>query len=257
MLSRMKKQAAILIILLVVVAAAAWAQTAAGDRKTVWSGVYTAEEATRGQAAFVRSCSGCHGAQGDYRQMGAAFQGNAFMERWRESNVGSLFTIIRDTMPRDSPGFLDDRTYLDIVARMLQVNSFPPGMEELTVEGIRKIQIEGKDGPKPVPNGAIVQLVGCLTQDDTSAWIITKGSEPARTDRIQGSTDEELEQAKAKPTGDYTFQLLDINALAGFEPDSHKGHKIQAKGYLRRLPDRQRIDLTSMEMIAAECSPAQ
>jgi hypothetical protein len=209
----MQIQAAIVVILLM--------QAPSTDRKTVWSGVYTAEEATRGQAAFVMSCSACHGAQGDYRQM--------------------------------SPGALDDRTYLDIVARMLQVNGFPVGAEQLTVEGVRKIQIEGKDGPKPVPNGVIVQLVGCLAQDDKNNWIISKGSEPVRTERVQGSTDEELQQAKAKPLGDQTFQTLDITSLAGFEPDAHKGHKIQAKGYLRRLPDRLRIDLTSMEMIAPEC----
>jgi len=228
-------------------------QSPTPDRRTVWSGVYTVDEATRGQAAFVQSCSACHGAQGDYRQMGPAFQGTAFMERWREFNIGSLFNLIRDTMPRDNPGSLNDQTYLDIVARILQVNGFPAGMEQLSVEGIRKIQIEGKDGPKPVPNGAIVQLVGCLTQDDKNNWIITKGSEPARTERNQGSTDEELQQAKAKSIGDQTFQTLEINSLAGFEPDAHKGHKIQAKGYLRRFPDRQRIDLTSMEMIAPAC----
>jgi hypothetical protein len=185
--------------------------------------------------------------------MGPAFQGTPFMERWREFNVGSIFNLIHDTMPRDNPGGLDDRTYLDIIARMLQVNGFPAGTEQLTVEGIRKIQIEGKDGPKPVPNGAIVQLVGCLAQDDKNNWVISKGSEPARTERNQGSTDEELQQAKVKPLGDQTFQTLQINSLSGFEPEAHKGHKIQAKGYLRRLPDRQRIDLTSMEMISPEC----
>jgi mono/diheme cytochrome c family protein len=241
----MQIQAAIFVILLL--------QAPTTDRKTVWSGVYTAEEATRGQAAFVQSCSACHGAQGDYRQMGPAFQGTPFMERWREFNVGALFNLIHDTMPRDNPGSLDDRAYLDIVARMLQVNGFPVGTDQLTVEGIRKIQIEGKDGPKPVPNGAIVQLVGCLAQDDKNNWIISKGSEPARTERNQGSTDEELQQAKIKPLGDQTFQTLEINSLSGFEPDAHMGHKIQAKGYLRRLPDRQRIDLTSMEMISPEC----
>ena len=92
-----------------------------------------------------------------------------------------------------------------------------------------------------------------MSQDDKEAFIITQGSEPARTERQQGSTEEELEQAKAKAFGDHTFQLLDVNSMAGFEPEAHKGHKVQAKGYLRRFPDRERIDLTSMEMIAAEC----
>src|SRR4051812_44507908 len=159
--------------------------------QTVWSGAYTTDQAMRGQDAFVMSCAGCHGAPGDYRQITPAFQGNAFMERWRELNVGSIFNLIKDTMPRDNPGSLDEQTYLDIVSRFLQVNGFPAGMTPLTAGSAKTIQIEGKDGPKPPPNASIVHLVGCLAQDDKNNWIITKASEPVRSDRTQGFTPEE------------------------------------------------------------------
>ena len=99
------------------------------DRKTVWDGVYTAEESERGQVAFEMNCASCHGAE-DGRQPGAGFTGTSFMERWREYNLRSLFGLIRDTMPQDAPARLSDRTYLDIVARILAVNSFPAGAEE-------------------------------------------------------------------------------------------------------------------------------
>jgi S-disulfanyl-L-cysteine oxidoreductase SoxD len=251
---KVHKRIAILIIIVVAFAGiAGFAQTQNEGRKTVWEGVYTAEQATRGQDEFVRSCSGCHGDPNDYRQVGPGFRGTAFMERWREYNAGALFNIIRDTMPRDRPGALTDGAYLDIVARLFQVNSFPPGMQELKVEDLKKIQIEGKEGPKPVPDKSLVQLVGCLTQDDKNAWLITKGSEPARTERLRGSTAEELEQAKVKKLGEHTFQLLYLDSLSGFTPDSHKGHKMQVKGNIVRFPDRQRIDLTSMEMISENC----
>ncbi len=40
------------------------------DPKTVWDGVYTAEESERGQVAFEMNCASCHGAE-DGRQPGA------------------------------------------------------------------------------------------------------------------------------------------------------------------------------------------
>ena len=231
------------------------AVTQSEDSKTVWDGVYTTEESERGQMAFEANCAGCHGAE-DGRQPGAGFTGTAFMERWREYNLGSLFGLIRDTMPRDTPARLSDRTYLDIVARILAVNSFPAGDEELAVETLGGIQIEGEDGPQPIPSGSLAQLIGCLTEDEGGTWILTSASEPARTDRARGSTDEELARAQIQPLGTHTFQLQGFSSIrGGFTPDDHRGEKLQVKGYSIRLPDIQRIDLLSMETIAPACVP--
>ena len=155
------------------------AQSQSEDRKTVWDGVYTVEEAERGQEAFEGNCAACHAAQ-DGRQPGAGFTGTAFMERWREYNLQNLFGMIRDTMPEDSPASLSDRTYLDIVARILAVNSFPAGDQELALETLRGIQIEGPDGPQPIPSGSLAQLIGCLAEDERSNWILTNASERDR-----------------------------------------------------------------------------
>ena len=225
------------------------------DRKTVWNGVYTAEEADRGQMAFETSCASCHAGE-DGRQPGAGFTGASFMERWREYNLGSLFGLIRDTMPEGAPARLDDRTYLDIVARILAVNSFPAGDEELSVETLGGIQIEGEDGPQPIPSGSLAQLIGCLETDDGGNWVLTNASEPARTERARGSTAEELEQAQAKALGPETFQLQGFESLrGGYTPDEHRGEKLQVKGYAVQLPESRRIDLLSMETLAATCGP--
>ena len=85
----------------------------------------------------------------DGSEPGPEFTGTAFMERWREYNLGSLFGLIRDTMPRDTPAQLPDRTYLDIVARILAANSFPAGDRELEVEDLREFRSREKTGPGP------------------------------------------------------------------------------------------------------------
>ena len=225
------------------------------NRKTVWDGVYTVEEAERGQAAFEVSCASCHGGE-DGRQPGSGFIGTSFMERWREYNLRSLFGLIRDTMPRDTPAGLSERTYLDIVARILAANSFPAGEQALTLDSLAGIQIESEDGPQPLPSGSLGQLIGCLVEAEGGDWILTSASEPARTDRARGSTDEELEQAQVKPLGTLTFQLQGFGSVrGGFTPDEHKGEKLQVKGYAVRLPESRRVDLLSLETLATTCGP--
>ncbi len=225
------------------------------DPRTVWDGVYTVEESERGQAAFELSCASCHSGE-DGSEPGPEFTGTAFMERWREYNLGSLFGLIRDTMPRDTPAQLPDRTYLDIVARILAANSFPAGDRELEVEDLRGIQIEGEDGPGPIPSGSLAQLVGCMVEDGGGNWVLTNSTEPARTDRARGSTDEELELAQAKALGSLTFRLQGFTSIrGGFTPDEHRGERLQVKGYAIRLPQIQRIDLLSIEPIAPTCVP--
>ena len=45
----------------------------------------------------------------------------AFLDRWREDKLESLFTFIKTTMPGNNPGSLDERAYTDIIAFILEV----------------------------------------------------------------------------------------------------------------------------------------
>ena len=103
----------------------------AQQQRTVSSGVYTAEQAMRGEAAYQKSCSICHleDLRGD--QFATPLIGETFAQRWQDSSVGELFTIMKGTMPADSPGSLTARTYADIVAYLLMMNKHPAGAEEL------------------------------------------------------------------------------------------------------------------------------
>src|SRR5271154_654270 len=101
------------------------------DGKTVLDGVYSADQAMRGQAAYTASCSSCH--LEDLTGYRGALHGIAFAENFQGDSLDSLFRITKKSMPRDSPASLTDAMYLDIVAYVLRMNSYPSGGEELKI----------------------------------------------------------------------------------------------------------------------------
>lgn len=111
----------------IVLAAAAWAQTG----KSVWDGVYTAEQAKRGAAVYAASCAACHGPAMGGADEAPPLTGGEFMANWNGLTVGDLFDRIRTTMPADHPGSLTRQQDADVIAQILSVNQFPPGTAEL------------------------------------------------------------------------------------------------------------------------------
>lgn len=97
----------------------------------IWGGIYTEAQAKRGEEASKRSwCTSCHG--GDLTGAEApALVGDEFLSNWNMETVGFLYERIRTTMPADKPGSLSPQDASDIVARVLQLNKFPAGPNEL------------------------------------------------------------------------------------------------------------------------------
>ena len=97
------------------------------------SGVYTADQAKRGQAVYVESCAKCHL---DDLTGGTSppLVGNEFVGSWKGKTVGALFEQVRMTMPFDNPGGLTPAQYADVLAYMLSVNKLPAGDKELPRE---------------------------------------------------------------------------------------------------------------------------
>jgi quinoprotein glucose dehydrogenase len=224
----------------VLVAALFVVTVAAGADKTVWDGVYTDAQAARGLAAFDSRCRECH--------RGGFFQG--FIERWREDKLSGIFNFISTRMPRDNPGSARPDQYLDIVTYILSLNNLPAGTEELTPAALGGIQVQRKDGPAPLPDDVTVRVVGCLTQGPDNAWTLTKASEPGRTREPTASTPAELKSSGAQPLGTRTFALPDVDSRS---PDTHKGHKVEAKGFVDKKPAGDRILLTALQTVAPTC----
>jgi S-disulfanyl-L-cysteine oxidoreductase SoxD len=159
---------------------------AAPEAATVLDGVYTAAQAERGHVAYETHCIGCHeGQEAD----GPELTGKVFLDRWREDRLAPLFTFIRTTMPGNRPGSLDDRTYADIVAFVLEANGLPAGQRELTPELMAGIQLVGAEGPRPLANLTIVRAVGCLSSSAGGTWALVRAASPRPVrDRIVDGT---------------------------------------------------------------------
>ena len=104
---------------------------AAQSARTVWDGVYTEEQAKRGQAAYGEMCASCHGVELTGGEQAPALTGPDFMGAWNGLTVGTLFDRVRRTMPQDEPGTLTPEQTADIVSCMLKANKLPAGKTEL------------------------------------------------------------------------------------------------------------------------------
>ena len=116
----------------------------AQSSRSVWDGVYTAEQAQRGEALYTRQCARCHGAQLTGGEAAPPLAGGDFLSNWNGLTVGDLFERVRISMPADRPGQLTRQQNADILADILRANQFPPGKSELEqqAEILKQIRIE-------------------------------------------------------------------------------------------------------------------
>lgn len=94
---------------------------------------YTRQQAQRGSEAYRISCASCHGpglADGAY---GPPLKGAAFLLRWGGKTLDALFSATA-AMPIGAPKSLDSRTYVDLLAYILQHNGVPVAESELPAE---------------------------------------------------------------------------------------------------------------------------
>ena len=121
-----------LVATLAVTAVCAVSLTAQATKKNVRDGVFSSEQALRGKSGYDGVCARCHGAALNGSEgNGPVLKGPAFLAHWDKDTLGSLFTKIRDTMPRDGAGTLTDEVKIQILAYMLEQNSFPAGKTDL------------------------------------------------------------------------------------------------------------------------------
>jgi mono/diheme cytochrome c family protein len=115
-------------------AVAAYGTVSAQKPKSQWDGVYTAEQAKRGEELYAAKCASCHGASLSGSEMAPALVGGDFAANWNDLSLGDLFERMRMTMPSDDPGSLGRQANADILAFMLQRGSYPVGKTELPIE---------------------------------------------------------------------------------------------------------------------------
>ncbi len=99
--------------------------------RSVWDGVYSAEQATRGEAIYLEACSVCHGPDLRGIDESPPLVGSRFTSNWNGTTLGDLFERLRISMPLSSPGKLSRQQNADVLAYMLSANKFPSGERAL------------------------------------------------------------------------------------------------------------------------------
>ncbi|MXW66762.1 MAG: cytochrome c [Gemmatimonadales bacterium] len=107
------------------------AEEAAAAANTT-QGVFSEEQATRGEDVFWNICAECHFEE-DF--------GGPFIQSWAGASVKDLVDEIVATMPEDNPGGMPMEQYVDVVAYMFKINGMPTGEDELTAENVDAVEI--------------------------------------------------------------------------------------------------------------------
>jgi mono/diheme cytochrome c family protein len=111
---------------------------------SVWDGVYTDEQAKRGEGVYYQRCGACHGPSLEGGDMTPALVGGVFTSTWNDLPLSDLFERIRITMPLNQPSTLSRQQTADVTAFLLKSNKWPAGQAELPreIEPLKEIQIQ-------------------------------------------------------------------------------------------------------------------
>ena len=121
-----------------------------GPMASVWDGVLTEAQATRGEAVYEGACGLCHGRRlngapddPDMRSTPPLARAR-FLRVWEGRSLATLFEYTRATMPENNPSSLTEQEYVDVIAYMLTVGGMPAGGEELQADpqGLARVVIQ-------------------------------------------------------------------------------------------------------------------
>ena len=111
---------------------------------------------------------------------------------------------------------------------------------------LARIQIVPEGGPARPRTGAMVRVVGCLGRAAPNDWLLTNSTEPAVTTLTPAAAAEKAPAMKS--LGTQTVRLLHVFP----SPDSKRGHRIEAKGFLvREASDALAINVVSLTSLAS------
>lgn len=219
----------------------------------IWTGVYSADQASRGEATFGARCARCHASDLSGGQVGAAYApalgGERFLGSWESRNLSRLFRTIKDTMPRGEPGILNDAGAAELVAYILKYNGFPAGEALLVTEtaALESVTIIPKPGAvkREATNFTTVLATGCLTRGAVNGWALTSATDPAvsRADAPLTTT--------SATSGTQTYRLVSAGAF-GFE--ARAGERITVKGVIRRDPDETLLNVLAVAPAGSRCN---
>lgn len=128
--------------------------TGAGQSRTVTDGVYSADQAQRGQQLYKEQCLACHGEKLE-GVIGPMLAGEGFVAAWGGRSLAELVDKIQNTMPLQTPGTLSRAQSIDITAYMLQIGSFRAGQTALNDAALKQVTFPARSAPAAASAGAV------------------------------------------------------------------------------------------------------
>ena len=100
---------------------------------------YTADQAEAGAAVYQESCAGCHlpNLSGSFEAPELA--GSNFRNTWGARSVTDLLELMRETMPTEAPGSLDESQYVALAAFILRQNGVAPAQARLSLSSSGRV----------------------------------------------------------------------------------------------------------------------
>jgi len=144
----------------------------AAPRRSISDGVYSAEQATRGQQLYKVQCAGCHGDTGEGAS-GPPLVGDTFLSNWSGQRLVNLVDKIQKTMPFNLPDTLSRNQSTDLAAYVLRAGKFPSGQASLNETALTQIVFPAaksspaaavaRSGPTlPPPEGNLAELMRAI-----------------------------------------------------------------------------------------------
>jgi mono/diheme cytochrome c family protein len=118
----MNKTAIAIVLAGGVFAAALTTTVGAQATRSANEGVYTADQATKGDAVYKEQCAACHGDNLEGSGPMPPLAGKDFLSNWQGKTVGDLFEKTQTSMPATAPGTLTPEQTADVTAYMLSVS---------------------------------------------------------------------------------------------------------------------------------------
>ncbi len=134
------------VVALVVLAVVGAFRAVSAQEKTQWDGIYTAEQAKRGEMVYSDVCSPCHGPDLGGTDLAPALSGADFAMNWNDMKLADLFDRVSQTMPLSAPGSLSAQQYADVIGFIMQKSGAPAGTTEIPTkkEGLTTVKFAAK-----------------------------------------------------------------------------------------------------------------
>ena len=119
-----------------------------GQSAPAADGIYSADQAHRGEALYQKQCVSCHGSALDGAGPYPPLSGDDFLTKYEGQPTLNLYDMIQKLMPADKPGTLTRPEAADLLAYILSFNKFPAGKTDLPSDedSLKKLVL-----PKPAP----------------------------------------------------------------------------------------------------------